>query len=213
LASEKEFKDKYLYYIGYLRKMDEIEKLSELVQTTEIKDRLAELRDVKKKESMKLQSNYWTKATEDYIEKGVKMGKRKKGIVWNNDPSIGIEYIRSVLDNIFEDFSNLLLSKGLQPKEIIKKLNFEQGVIGSLAGADLKSFDGTNVLKLLKTIQKRAIAIAIKTHNGSKPTAPAGGGGGAAGGGSRKQVGGSHSIEFYKTMLILILLVVHFNHE
>ena len=203
----KEYKDKYLFYIGHLKKEDEIKALEATAKTPQIRYRLSELRDLKQGQSKALQGAYWSQAPITVKDiKGKKTTKRE-GSVWGDDLPTEIQYIRDVLDNIFEDFSNLLISKGLSPQQIIKTLTFDEGVMGSLAGSDLKAFrHGTDVLNLLKTIQRRAIAIATTTHSESSSSGdstPR-----AAGGATRKQIGGSRSHEFYKSMLILILLSV-----
>ena len=171
--------------------LDEIEKLSKFNNST----------------SKEFQALYWGEG-------------RDKGSLWTSDPEYEVEYMFKVLDSMYKELAITLLDNGYDPIFIIKSLKLNNEIKASISQVGFKVTEKESAERTIRTllglISARGITNAELTRGqriaGSVPSV-SGGSGTPRAGASRKQVGGSRSHEFYKSMLILILLKLETNSK
>ena len=211
LISIQEFDDKYRYYIGYYRKQEKIQELKTLKRTRPVLDEIEKLSKFNNSTSKEFQALYWGEG-------------RDKGSLWTSDPDYEVEYMFKVLDSMYKELAITLLDNGYDPIFIIKSLKLNNEIKASISQVGFKVTEKESAERTIRTllglISARGITNAELTRGQRIAGSGLSGSGGSSGsvtpraaGASRKQVGGSRSHEFYKSMLILILLKLETNSK
>ena len=127
-----------------------------------------------------------------------------------------------VLDSMYKELAITLLDNGYDPIFIIKSLKLNNEIKASISQVGFKVTEKESAERTIRTLLGLISARGITNAELTRGQRIAGSGGSGtlsgsgtprAAGASRKQVGGSRSHEFYKSMLILILLKLETNSK